>query len=66
MQHLTRKYAGHHIIAVAHFGVILTQVQMAMGVPAEQVLAHKIDKLSVTDITWENGTGRVGTINRLL
>ena len=66
MQHLTRKYAGRHIIAVAHFGVILTQVQMAMGVPAQQVLAHKIDNLSVTDITWETDKGRVGTINRLV
>ena len=66
VQHLTRKYAGRHIIAVAHFGVILTQVQMAIGVPAQQVLTHKIDNLSVTDITWENGTGRVGTINRLV
>ena len=64
-QHLSRKYAGQHIIAVAHFGVILTQVQMALGVSAASVLAHKIDNLSVTDITWTNGTGQVGTINHL-
>lgn len=65
-QHLTRKHAGKHIIAVAHFGVILTQVQMALGVPAAKVLAHKIDNFSVTDITWENGKGRIGTINHLV
>lgn len=64
-QHLSRMYAGKHIIAVAHFGVILTQVQMALDVPAADVLAHKIDNLSVTDITWTNGKGRIGTINHL-
>jgi hypothetical protein len=37
-----------------------------MGVSAQQVLAHKIDNLSITDITWENGTGHVGRINRLV
>ena len=69
VQHLTRTYANknthRHIIAVAHFGVILTQVQLALGVSAAKVLAHKIDNLSVTDITWENGKGHVGQINHL-
>lgn len=65
-QYLARKYVGRHIIAVGHFGVILTQVQMALGVAAAKVLAHKIDNLSVTDITWQNGKGRVGAINHLV
>ena len=40
-----------HIIVVAHFGVILTQVQRALGVTAYQAMAHKIDNLSVTTLT---------------
>lgn len=39
-----------HIIAVAHFGVILTQVQRALGVSAYQAMAHKIDNISVTTL----------------
>ncbi len=43
-------HAGAHIIAVAHFGVILTQVQRALGVSASAAMAHKIDNISVTTI----------------
>jgi len=39
-----------HIIAVAHFGVILTQVQAVLGQSARDVLAQKIDNLSVTTL----------------
>ena len=52
-----------HIIAVAHFGVILTQVQATMGVSAAQVLAHRIDPLSVT--TLRPADGVVERINHL-
>ncbi|NNE53333.1 MAG: histidine phosphatase family protein [Sulfitobacter sp.] len=54
-----------HIIAVAHFGVILTQVQRALGVTAYEVMAHKIDNLSVTAIHHDNGSWDVGHINHL-
>lgn len=54
-----------HIIAVAHFGVILTQVQRAMGVTAYKTLGHKIDNLSVTRITHLDGTWKVEGINHL-
>lgn len=54
-----------HIIAVAHFGVILTQVQRALGVTAHQAMAHKIDNLSVTRITHRAGDWEVETINHL-
>lgn len=47
---ITAAHAGADIVAVAHFGVILTQVQRALGVAADDVLAHKIDTLSVTTI----------------
>ena len=50
-----------HIIAVAHFGVILTQVQAVLGVSATEVLGHKIDNLSVT--TLHPKTGQATHIN---
>ncbi|MEM6341565.1 MAG: histidine phosphatase family protein [Pseudomonadota bacterium] len=43
------------IIAVAHIGVILTQVQSVLGLTATEVLSHKIDNLSVTTLDLEKG-----------
>jgi broad specificity phosphatase PhoE len=54
-----------HIIAAAHFGVILTQVQRALGVTPYKALAHKIDNLSVTTLTHEGGTWTAQRINHL-
>jgi alpha-ribazole phosphatase len=51
------------IIIVAHVGVILTQVQRALGVSAHQALAHKIDNLSVTQLVHDAGTWRAAIIN---
>lgn len=44
-----------HIIAVAHFGVILTQVQRALGVTAYEAMSHKIDNISVTTLHHRGG-----------
>ena len=44
-------HKGQHIIAVAHFGVILTQVQRALQTSAYEAMAHKIDNISVTTLT---------------
>lgn len=52
------------IVIVAHFGVILTQVQRALGVDAAEVLAHRIEPLSVTDLAFDGARWRVGGINR--
>jgi broad specificity phosphatase PhoE len=38
------------IIAVAHFGAILTQVQLAANIPPYSALAHRIDNYSITEI----------------
>ncbi|MFK7938328.1 MAG: histidine phosphatase family protein [Roseovarius sp.] len=54
-----------HIIAVAHFGVILTQVQRALGASAYDVLAHKIDPLSVTTVQAADTGWSVERINHL-
>ncbi|MEN8894726.1 MAG: histidine phosphatase family protein [Yoonia sp.] len=43
---------GHSdLIIVAHFGVILTQVQRALGINAYAAFSHKISNFSVTKIT---------------
>ncbi|NDR55920.1 histidine phosphatase family protein [Aliiruegeria sabulilitoris] len=41
------------IIAVAHFGTILSQLQRARGCTAVEVLEQRIDNLSVTRVTWD-------------
>lgn len=63
--HLCRRYPGRSIVAVAHIGVILTQVQRALGVSAQEVLAHKIDNLSVTEIDLTGIAPDVVRINHL-
>jgi alpha-ribazole phosphatase len=47
---LNTAHPNAHIIAVAHFGVILTQVQRALGVSAYEAMSHKIDNISVTTL----------------
>jgi broad specificity phosphatase PhoE len=47
---LNAAHPDGHIIAVAHFGVILTQVQRALQVSAYAAMAHKIDNISVTTL----------------
>jgi broad specificity phosphatase PhoE len=55
--------SGADIVIVAHFGVILTQVQRAAGITAYQAFGHKIDNLSVTDVQITQTGWRVGDIN---
>jgi broad specificity phosphatase PhoE len=52
---LNAAHPNGHIIAVAHFGVILTQVQRALGVSAYKAMAHKIDNISVTTLYHQGG-----------
>jgi broad specificity phosphatase PhoE len=52
------------VIIVAHFGVILTQVQRALGIGGYAAFSHKIDNLSVTEITYA-GTWSAGRINHI-
>lgn len=60
---LIADHTGHDLIIVAHFGVILTQVQRALGVDAQEAFSHRIDNLSVTDITHHGDRWSVGQIN---
>lgn len=59
------KHDGRDIIAVAHFGVILTRVQQAAGITAQQALGHAIGNFSVTRLIWD-GIWDVGEIGHLL
>jgi len=43
------------IIAVSHFGAILTQIQLATGQSSSQVLGHEVGHLSITKIRISNG-----------
>lgn len=62
---LLAAHPGRDIVLVAHFGAILTQVQRALGCPAQAVLCHKIDNLSVTRIDHGPEGWQVHAINHL-
>lgn len=52
------------LIVVAHFGTILTQVQRAGGLTAEQTISHRIDNFSITELQFAPKWG-VARINHL-
>ncbi|MGB3244761.1 MAG: histidine phosphatase family protein [Sulfitobacter sp.] len=62
---LTAAHPDTSIIAVAHFGVILTQVQRALGTTPKETFSHKIDNLSVTTLRHINGQWTSKAINHL-
>lgn len=62
---LNAQATARHVIAVAHIGVILTQIQRALGCAAQDALGHEIDNLSVTRITCSKGKWNVEAINHL-
>lgn len=62
---LISTHAGQDLVVVGHFGMILTQVQRALRLDAEEAFGHKIDNLSVTEITRLDGGWDVGRINHL-
>lgn len=51
------------LIVVAHFGVILTQVQRALGIGAFEAFSHRIDNLSVTVLGHDSTGWAVDHIN---
>ncbi|MEM9575824.1 MAG: histidine phosphatase family protein [Pseudomonadota bacterium] len=62
---ISARFPDQHIIAVAHFGVILTQLQRALGISAYDTLAHRIDNFSITTIDWRGEKPSVSRINHL-
>ncbi len=65
VRRISAQNPNRHIIAVAHIGVILTQVQAARGWTPQQAIAHKIDNLSVTHIDWSHPSDKVRLLNHL-
>ena len=62
---LLEAHQGRDVIVVAHFGVILTQVQRALGLGTYEAFGHRIDNLSVTEIHRDGPGWRVMRINHL-
>ncbi|WP_170784836.1 histidine phosphatase family protein [Ruegeria lacuscaerulensis] len=62
---LMTDHTGRDLVVVVHFGVILTQVQRALDVTAQEAFSHKIDNLSVTELTHHGDRWSVGRINHL-
>jgi len=62
---LVTSHAGHDLIVVGHFGQILTQLQRAGQLSSAQAFAHRIDNLSVSEISLGPDGWRSGTINHL-
>lgn len=62
---LIAAHQGRDIVIVAHFGVILTQIQRALGCSGAEVLAHSIDNLSVTRIDHGAGGPTLGPLNHI-
>jgi broad specificity phosphatase PhoE len=62
---ISHKHPSADIIAVAHLGVILTQIQRATGASPRQTFRQKIDNFSVTRIDWTGNRGTVHLVNHL-
>ena len=58
-------HPGADIVVVAHFGAILAALQKALNLTATQVFAHRIDNLSITELTLGPQGWQVGRINHL-
>ena len=56
-------HPGAHIVAVAHFGVILTQLQRAAGMAPASALNFTIDNLSVTRLEFLDPGWRIKGVN---
>ena len=59
-------HPGRDIVAVAHFGTILTQVQQALRLSTFDAFAHRIEPLSLTELRrTPDGSWIAGAINHL-
>ncbi|OED49071.1 histidine phosphatase family protein [Leisingera sp. S232] len=56
---------GRDLIVVGHFGQILTQIQRAEMLTAEEAFAHRIDNLSVSEVFFGPDGWQTGAINHL-
>lgn len=65
VDHLIAYHSPAHLIIVAHMGVIMTQIQRALGTTAYAAMGHHIDNLSTTDMRSVNGQWAMGEINHI-
>ncbi len=65
---IDRLLASHteNLVVVAHFGVIVTQIQRALGLTAFEAFGHHIDNLSVTEFEVLPSRLRALSINQIL
>lgn len=68
LDEMIENHAGEQIVAVAHFAVILSAIQLAGGLEAKQAFRFKIDNLSVTQLDYlhDAKTWRINGINHVL
>ena len=62
---LVQAHIGRDLIVVGHFGQILTQVQRAGQFSANEAFGHRIDNLSVSEISHGPNGWSTGRINHL-
>lgn len=62
---MNASHPDRHIVAVAHLGVILTQIALAGNLTAYQAIAHSISNLSVTRMDWDGSGWQLGAVNHL-
>ncbi len=60
---LAEAHQGSDVIVVAHFGVILTQLQRITGMDPKSAISFKIDNLSVTGLEHMGDAWRVLGVN---
>ena len=60
---LVAAHTGLDLIVVAHCGAILTQVQRALDIDTQEAFSHRIDNLSVTEVTHHGDRWSVDRIN---
>lgn len=60
---LIAAHPARPIVAVAHFGAILTHLSSAGGLAPYDALSHRIDTLSVTELTLGGDGWRIDRIN---
>lgn len=65
VRRLCDEFPDQDVIAVAHFGVILSQIQMAAGMSPQAAISFQVDYLSVTRIDHlGDGMWRVHSVNQ--
>lgn len=62
---INTEHPNRHIIAVAHIGVIMTQIQIAGGISAYDAVGHSVDNLSVTRLEHDSGNWKTCGVNHL-